>query len=119
MPTIPPHDRLPTSNARVLKDRAYAAWQAARLRSALLPVTIDKLWAQGLLATRQAPPKVQAVMHYRSELLFRLLADRACWDRDPATSPSGDTSGDTSGARRTEAPPQLRPGARHHGKPPV
>jgi hypothetical protein len=83
MPTItrrlPEHDRRPTDGPVSLKARARKAWQEARARSALPVGLVDRLWAEGLIATRQAPPDVALVMLYRTEVLFRLLRDRAGW----------------------------------------
>jgi hypothetical protein len=61
--------REPAADPWVLKERARKAWQAARQRSALPPVMVDKLWSDGLLAARSAPVGVAAVMMYRSENL--------------------------------------------------
>jgi hypothetical protein len=76
---MPRHDAMPVADPRLLKERARKAWQAARQRSALPPVMIDKLWADGLLAARSAPAGVASVMMYRSEVLFSLLCDRGGW----------------------------------------
>jgi hypothetical protein len=65
--------------------------------SALPPAITDRLWADGLVAARQAPPNVALVMLYRTEVLFRLLQDRAGWlDHDDPPPP-----------------PRLRPAPRH------
>jgi hypothetical protein len=95
---MPQHDQPPTSDRAIPKERARKAWQAARGRSALPAAIVDRLWADGLVATRQAPARVAMVMMYRSEVLFRLLQDRAGWlDHEDPPSP----------------PPRLRPAPRH------
>jgi hypothetical protein len=79
------YDKIPAgTDPQALKDRARRAWQAARQRGALPEAMVDRLWADGTEAMRLAPPAVRAVMAYRSEVLFALLADRAGWqDREP------------------------------------
>jgi hypothetical protein len=94
---LPAHDKLPTRDYAILKARARKAWQEARSRSVLSGALIDKLWSETLIAVQQAPLHVRPILAYRSEVLFRLLVDRARWlDRDDPPPP-----------------PRLRPAPRH------
>jgi hypothetical protein len=96
---LPEHDKLPTRDYAILKERAYKAWKEARARSVLPGAILDRLWSETLVAVRRAPVGVCSIMMYRSEVLFRLLQDRAGW-------------------LEHEDPPQprrLRPAPRHGG----
>jgi hypothetical protein len=85
---LPDYDKLPTRDYAILKQRARSAWQEARSRSVLSGALIDRLWSETLIAVQQAPLHVRPVLAYRSEVLFKLLVDRARWlDREDQAPP--------------------------------
>jgi hypothetical protein len=85
---LPEHDQRPTDDPVALKAMARRAWQEARARSALPVGLVDRLWAEGLIATRQAPPNVALIMMHRTAVFFALLRDRAGWlDHEESPSP--------------------------------
>jgi hypothetical protein len=100
---VPQYDQPPPTRDRtILKQRAYAAWKSARRGSPLPSAILDRLWCETLTASKSAPPAVGAVFFYRSEVLFRLIADRVHWAANETDHP--------------RPPSRLRPAPRPGGK---